>query len=650
MGNDEETPMMRWLSKYFQMLIITIILCFSMLVNASTITAYLDLVLAEDGVLIDGNHDVTLQLYGPTGDLRWTETHEEVVFFQGVCSFEFGTLTDIETIWFYDSGVQFFVLVNNSTVEIPLWSTPFSMYAHAADLVNSIQMEGVFHTDLVNERVGINIDIPTPSVRLEVNGAVRVGDSDHEEKGTIRWRDYRLQGLHNDGWKLLDVSEDDGFDSKWTLNGEATAIYVNDRSVVITENVIELLTVDGDVDIEGAVNLTGELVVSDSLMINEQYGVTLNGNLIISSLTIDDSNVMNFTDGLKISGVFSGNGGGIYNIDNSNLKDDGIQGYEIGDQVIFTDHIQLGVIENRIFQNEAITRADLTASFELTNDYFLDQIVSDNHFEKTTFMVSDLSDDFEFMPYHFEDDSLLSVNIEAREIDGNKINDSELLSGDFKDAFIEMSTTLAINSIFENHILDNTIVNADFESATLLYDHFQDPISFELGGTNQNSFGDAGELIYVSSDKLSSEPSIVLNDFGLGINVSNHTDRLHILQDEDGIIPLHVSSNDSSSSNLLIQNDDGQWLLTLGHDENFYIKNTITDKQMLTIDQSGKMGVGGDSQTELITVHGGFHIGDVTIASESSEGTMYFDEVEEAFKLIALHMGCIRLIRRQQQT
>ena len=199
--------MMNWIRSITRMVIICLVICFSTHMYASEITAYLELVLTEDGVLIDGFQDVKLDLYGPDGDLRWTETHENVLFFQGVSAFEFGTITVLETIWFYDSGVQFFIEVNDTSIELPLHSTPFSMFAHAADLVNSIQMEGVFHTDLVNERVGINIDIPTPSVRLEVNGAIRVADSESTEIGVIRWHNGRLEGHHNYGWHWLDVIE-----------------------------------------------------------------------------------------------------------------------------------------------------------------------------------------------------------------------------------------------------------------------------------------------------------------------------------------------------------------------------------------------------------------------------------------------------------
>ena len=118
------------------------------------------------------------------------------------------------------------VEVKGSSIELPLRSTPFSMFSHAADLVNTIHMEGVFHSNLYLERVGINIDSPTPSVRLEVNGAVRVADFDTEVIGAIRYRDGYLQGRHNDEWKRLDIDESDGYSSKWKLNDDESAISV----------------------------------------------------------------------------------------------------------------------------------------------------------------------------------------------------------------------------------------------------------------------------------------------------------------------------------------------------------------------------------------------------------------------------------------
>ena len=110
-----------------------------------------------------------------------------------------------------------------------MYSTPFSLFSHAADVVNAIHMEGVFHTDLENKRIGINIDVPTSSVRLEVNGAMRLGDDpDIDQIGTIRWRNNRLEGRHNHAWKYLDESPADGFESKWENNNSNSnpAFYV----------------------------------------------------------------------------------------------------------------------------------------------------------------------------------------------------------------------------------------------------------------------------------------------------------------------------------------------------------------------------------------------------------------------------------------
>ena len=139
-------------------------------------------------------------------------------------------------------------------------SIPFSLFSHAADIVNAIHMEGVFHTNLIAERIGINITNPTPSVRLEVGGAMRVGDHPTiDELGTIRWRNFRLEGRHNEVWKYLDVSPADGYESKWTNNQSNTipAFFVKDTNVrIATKKNLATLTggdvyVDNDVDVDG---------------------------------------------------------------------------------------------------------------------------------------------------------------------------------------------------------------------------------------------------------------------------------------------------------------------------------------------------------------------------------------------------------------
>ena len=76
------------------------------------------------------------------------------------------------------------------------------------------------------------------------------------------------------------------------------------------------------------------MVVSDELIINDDYGVFENMEVIASKLTLDASNTFDFDTGLTISGVYYGDGSGIVDIRSDSLKIGGIDGSEIADYII----------------------------------------------------------------------------------------------------------------------------------------------------------------------------------------------------------------------------------------------------------------------------------------------------------------------------
>ena len=115
------------------------LILFHTVLQASTITAYLEVVLSKSGTLIDGPTDVTVSLHDPNNQVQWSETHKNVNFFKGVAAFEIGQLKEIKALWFYDKGVQLKLTIGTDTINLPMYSTPFSLFSHAADVVNAIQ-------------------------------------------------------------------------------------------------------------------------------------------------------------------------------------------------------------------------------------------------------------------------------------------------------------------------------------------------------------------------------------------------------------------------------------------------------------------------------------------------------------------------------
>lgn len=605
--------------------------------TSSTITAHMELVLSNEGELIDGPTTVIMSLLGPDNDIRWMETLENVQFSNGVSSFEIGQVSEIKTHYFYDEGIQLTITINDDTISLPMHSTPFSLFSHAADVVNAIHMEGVFHTDLVNKRIGINIDIPTPSVRLEVNGAMRVGDDpDLDAIGSIRWRNNRLEGRHNHIWKKLDVGPSDGLESKWSFNQSdlTPSFYVLGSSVLIGTSIPQgTLTLGGALNVEQQFRTGGKLVTSGRLNLIDDYGVSDNALVFARSVTLNATNVYNFTDGLKVSGILTGKGHGVANLQSVNLRDHAIQNNELADFSVNDLHISDDAVINSTIKMASISRDKLNSSFKLTNDYFLTQIVTDNKVKRGSVHEDDLSLSFQLMAYHFQDGSVVSRNIGAGEIDAVKIQDNELSLSDFSTSFIDHHSLLENQLISSQHIKENDIQAEDFSSGSLIYSHFSSLIPINKGGTNQSVFGSEGELIVVSGNQFISESSYVLNEIGLGVNTNDPLVRLDIHQ-VNGLTPLQIRSSLDSSTGMVIKNDIGHWFFGLSATDNVEIMDRLNNRRMLSMDNVGHIGIKAEPSTELMRVNGGVVLGDKSVADGMllKEGTMYFSS-DNKFKL-----------------
>ena len=620
-------------------LICLFMLIFHISLTASTITAYLELVLSSSGKLIDQPTDVTISLLGPSNDVRWTETHQAVNFFKGVAAFQIGHVNEIKTHWFYDKGVQLKLTIGEDSINLPMYATPFSLFSHAADMVNAIQMDGVFHTDLINKRIGIRLDVPTPSVHFEIKGAMRVGDhATIDEIGTIRWRGNRLQGRHNHTWKNLDVSPDDGFESKWLNNNsaESPAFYVLGSSVLVATSTIRAtLTAGGNLDAENSFISTSPLTTPGRLNLPNDYGVSINSSLYAKALTLDAANVYNVTTGLKFSGVMTGKANGVTDITSKNIKLNAIQNHELNSSVIDQTHIKSAAVINAKVKPASITRDRFNSAFKLTNDYFLAQVVTNNKIKRDSVHEDDLSTSFSLTPFHFQPNAVVNRNIGAGEIDAIKIKDNELVLADFKSDFIDSYAILNDKLIASINIKDGSIKAEDFTAGSLSYSHFNAVIPINKGGTGSTSFGNTGEMLVVSNNVVKSEPGVVLTSNGLGIRTTSPTQRLDITQ-VNGFVPLRVKSNQASSALVYLRNDVGQWSMGLTPTNNFIIMDHLNNRRVFSMRLTdGHIGIKTEPGNELMVVNGGVLLGDKHVANGASlkEGSMYFSMADKKFKL-----------------
>jgi len=90
----------------------------------------------------------------------------------------------------------------------------------------------------------------TGAQQLDVDGAIKIGNTTTDKVGSIRFNDTNFQGYNGNEWKNLD--EDAGGSSVWNLNGSET--YYDAGNVGIgTNNPNHLLHVAGDLAVTGTI-------------------------------------------------------------------------------------------------------------------------------------------------------------------------------------------------------------------------------------------------------------------------------------------------------------------------------------------------------------------------------------------------------------
>ena len=620
-----------------RLLILMYVFILSFQIQASTLSAYLEVVLAEDGVLIDGTSTVTVELLSSDGELLWSEDHD-TLFFKGRTAFEIGSNNKIETKWFHDTDTQLYLKLDSGQVSLPMYSTPFSFFSHAADIVNAIYMKGVFHMNLEEERIGINIDEPTASVRLEVGGAMRVGDGDEDifnEIGMIRWRNYRLEGLHNDMWRLLDVSPADGFESKWTDNNSLLepAFFVYDTEVrMATNQSYATLTIGGDMYVDDSLTIDNLIETAYQLNLPNDYGVTNNGSVFARSVSLNATNYLNKDDGLVVSGALYGKGHGVTNITTETLMIPAIQNNEISDLSITDELFSSSSITAQKLSNYIISRSHLMDGFKISNDYLADLILTDVEIERESISTENLSGAFEFTLNLFDEGAIVSRNIGSQNIDFTKIADSTLQTDDYAVPMIDQHDIIHYGTIVSTNIKDDDILATDFALNALTFNHLDSIITLDKGGTNQTTYSKLDGLIIVSSNQFISEDNFVLSDDGLGVYVATPSVELDILN-QSGKSAILIKSTALASSGLSVANDLAEWHLGVSETGDFEIVDVGKSRDMFLMDSNGYIGLKAVPSTEKVTIGGGLMLGDTDLLN-LEPGTMFFDSDQGAFKLV----------------
>lgn len=108
-------------------------------------------------------------------------------------------------------------------------------------------------------RIGIGND--DPQELLDVNGGIKIGNSENSVNGTIRWNGSDFEGFSGDrGWQSLTT------DKLWSHIGENIFPALSGNVGIGTNDPAEKLQVNGNAIINGNLNLYGELGTSNILV------------------------------------------------------------------------------------------------------------------------------------------------------------------------------------------------------------------------------------------------------------------------------------------------------------------------------------------------------------------------------------------------
>lgn len=590
------------------------------LVVCASIRMNLTMVLATDEGPLNGPYDVTLSLVSPDKTQWWSEHHASIMVFDGAMAFLFGQQSPIQSDWFANGNLQLAVTIANQTVYLPLYTTPFVVESMGADIVNKVHMEGVFHMEPLTQRVGIGLSIPTPATRLDVGGAVRVGDSTVTLPGMIRWRNNRLEGRHRFNWQMLDINNADDLHSKWLEADHGLGIYsLSPVAIQATQPTNAMLTVGGDMHVTKQAHSSNWYMNALSLA-DGLYGVDSNQTLVGQSISVG-SNTFDSINGLVVTGAFIGDASGLTNLNPTHVVSNSISGNAIASQSILSGHLNDPVPGSKIAMGE-LSAAHLSNTVGLTNEMIANQTITGDHILAGALEDRHLLGGTSAFPsLSMANHAIASVNIGSQDITSRNIANGGIQLSDVSFGAINHTHLIATNSIQSHHIHPGSISLDNIASGSIQFNHFKGGFLFENGGTNQNAYTAVHAAVVVSGNQFVSDATVKITDAGVGIHVEDPQGQLHVSTNARA---LHILGDKSAM--LALKSANADWRFGLTNNEVALVGQQY-DRRAFTISTDGRVGVSGGLGTQSLHVSGAVVVGSHYNQSPP-DGTIWFSHGE----------------------
>jgi hypothetical protein len=398
-----------------------------------------EMMLANSEGLYNGRYNIRLRLFDTyTKERLWYQDYTEYLIEDGAFVLVLDT-SDMDPDDLSRDQLRLVVSIDDDPVEIPLLTDIYAYRSLVSEYGYATRFPMVLFIDETKKRIGMGTD--QPQAALHVNGAIKVGAAVTDTVGAIRWSASSLYVKHADAWVDLLHAPTSFEVSRWSALGDGIALSNTDYKVGVgARSPLATLHIEKDGYISEDLYVNTAKV---SRMSSAHFDWSPN------QVTATEIRIVNASDDTRWSpsslhigtGTISGDGSALTNIG----------GASFGSSVLTSNHFDTGSVASRNILAGAI-HAQHLANNSVDGDAFSSSLFTEKD------IVSGA-----IQSHHIEDDSLLVT----------------VLNGSLNETIGEgffSSNIVASNSVFTQHLQDQTITSVNLTDDSIGKDHIEDDL------------------------------------------------------------------------------------------------------------------------------------------------------------------------------